>query len=230
MDRKLALFDIDKTIFDGYIILHLASFQTELGIISQKINDNLQSIAKKYSNGLLPYEIAQRKINEYYAVGLKDLSYAVVVNSTNEFIKSNRDMFYPYVERLFYKLKNSYDIYLVTGEFEFIANACKENLSAYDFFASKCEIVNKKFSGRVEKHLAFGREKEKEVKSLIEKYTNKGSFAVGDSEGDIDMLKLVEHAFCINPTPQLEKEANRNSWVITNEEVIFNQIMRRLGS
>lgn len=39
-------------------------------------------------------------------------------------------------------------------------------------------------------------------------------FAFGDSEGDIDMLKMAKYPFCINPTAGLLDVAQVNGWPV----------------
>lgn len=62
------------------------------------------------------------------------------------------------------------------------------------------------------------------VSSLIEKYGKVGSFAVGDSENDADMLELVEFPFVMEPNPKLEVIANKNGWKIVNRSTITDII------
>ena len=56
-----------------------------------------------------------------------------------------------------------------------------------------------------------------------EKLSLTGSFAVGDTEGDIPMLESVENPICFNPNMKLYKHAKRNGWkvVVERKDVIY---------
>ena len=64
------------------------------------------------------------------------------------------------------------------------------------------------------------------VRRAIEKenLTLKGSIGVGDTEGDIPVLEMVDNPICFNPNMLLYKTAKRNDWkvVVERKDVIYN--------
>ena len=56
-----------------------------------------------------------------------------------------------------------------------------------------------------------------------EKLSLKGSIGVGDTEGDVPMLELVETAICFNPNAKLYRFAKLNKWkvVVERKDVVY---------
>ncbi|MEK7518545.1 MAG: HAD-IB family hydrolase, partial [Patescibacteria group bacterium] len=51
----------------------------------------------------------------------------------------------------------------------------------------------------------------------------KGSIGLGDSEGDIPMLKLVDRPICFNPNSILYRHAKRQGWeiIVERKDVVY---------
>ena len=56
-----------------------------------------------------------------------------------------------------------------------------------------------------------------------EKLTLKNSVAVGDTEGDIPMLELVDTPICFNPNAKLYRIAKLNGWkvIVERKDVVY---------
>ena len=67
--------------------------------------------------------------------------------------------------------------------------------------------------------------KDKTLKRAIEKegLNLKGSIAVGDTESDVPMLKLVDNPIAFNPSKGLYKVAKRRKWqiVVERKDVVY---------
>ena len=63
------------------------------------------------------------------------------------------------------------------------------------------------------------------LKRAVEKedLTLTGSVAVGDTEGDISMLELVDNPICFNPNKRLFTYAKRNGWkvIVEPKDVVY---------
>lgn len=51
------MFDIDKTIFNGYVIFPLAADQLEKKLINKECLDTLYQVLDEYKSGRLEYEV-----------------------------------------------------------------------------------------------------------------------------------------------------------------------------
>ena len=162
-ERKLALFDIDKTIYDGYVIFPLVEYQYKKGAIDKRYIDILYEDLHLYKNRKVDYETTVENLNFHYASGLKNLSYKQILNQTKEFFRSSEgNRFYPFVKDLINLLKKTYNIYFVTGEFQFIGEAARELFLIKGYISSELVIKNGLFENQIKKSLAKRDEKRKQ--------------------------------------------------------------------
>lgn len=117
---------------------------------------------------------------------------------------------------------------MVTGEPQFVAATVKDLLGADDIISSVYEINNDIFTGKLSQSLATREDKDQAISQIVSNYYLEDSFAFGDSEADIDMLRLVKNPFCINPTPALKKVALELGWHITTPDEIESQVKKIL--
>jgi HAD superfamily phosphoserine phosphatase-like hydrolase len=69
-------------------------------------------------------------------------------------------------------------------------------------------------------------DKSKILQRAIEKerLTLKGSIGVGDSEGDMPVLKMVDRPICFNPNQKLYDYARKHNWeiIVERKDVIYH--------
>jgi phosphoserine phosphatase len=222
--KKIALFDIDKTIYNGYVIFPLGEYQLEKGIINQSCLDKLYNDLNLYESGKVDYESTIANLLDHWAVGLKGQSYQYVLEETISFFKSVENEFYDFVKPVMQILKPSHDVYFITGEAKFVGEAATFIFSSKGFISSELELQNTKFTGEVNKYLARRNEKLRAIQHLLKTYSKDSSFAFGDSEGDIQMLNSVQHAICINATKRLIQYAGKNDWHIIDPKDVTNLV------
>jgi len=227
--RKLALFDIDKTIYDGYIIFSLADYQFKRKIIDKNCLESLYKDLYLYKDKKIDYETTVENLNLHWAIGLKDLSYKLILDiAKNFFTLEEENNFFPFVKDLISLFKSTHDIYFITGELQFIARAASELFSVTSFISSELEVKDGVVTGKINKSLAKRQEKKMAISYLLNKHDSKNSFAFGDSEGDIEMLNSVEFPICINPTEELKEIAKAKKWYIVNTENILDIVKNKI--
>jgi len=109
-------------------------------------------------------------------------------------------------------LRNTYDIYFVAGEMQCVGKAVAEYFSAQGSISSEMEVENGVFTGSIGKSLAKKEGKRDAIEYLIDAYPYESSLVLGDSDGDIELLNKVVHAFCMDPTESLEEIAVSRGW------------------
>jgi HAD superfamily hydrolase (TIGR01490 family) len=225
--RKLALFDIDKTIYNGYTIFDLAEFQVQNGLVEPKLLEVLDSDTADYKSQKLNYEEYVKVLNEHWISFLKGKKYLDIFNNAFEFFSLNNHKFYNFVEPLFEQLKDSHDIFLVTGEMTFIGDSVRKIFNTTGYRATEIEVIDGVISGRIMNYLATREEKKHAISDLLQRYRIDGSIAFGDSVGDIEMLSVVEKAFCVNASPELIDVVSERGWIRCDSvnilEILHNQ-------
>jgi isopentenyl-diphosphate delta-isomerase len=224
MNKSLALFDIDKTIYDGHVILPLVDFQHQAGLLTKESLDDMYRSFGLYTAGEVDYETTSFNILKAWAFGLKGVSHTEVVKHVLHYLEHEGNKFYPSTRELMQLLYKTHDIYFVTGEPQFIGEAIQKEFNAKGFVSSVFEVVEEVFSGEVVTTLAFRNDKETAIKELTIKYDAKHSFAFGDAEADIKMLSMVAHPVCVHPRPALKEVALEKGWTVADSNSIVDQV------
>jgi len=223
-ERKVAFFDIDKTIYDTPVFLPLSEFQLANKIVDLECILNLKTDTDLYKSGNVSYEEVVHRITLHWAEGLKGKDTALVLANTKEYFSGNSSHFYPFVKNVFDLLKATHDIYLVTGEPNFVAEAVTGLFELTGFISSKLSVSNNTYTGKTDIVLSHATDKLKALKSVRDCYTGSQSIAFGDSEGDVEMLNSVEIPVCVNPSEKLIKIALSNNWNIVNPDEIYDRV------
>lgn len=211
MLRSIAFFDIDNTMYDGFSYFTLLEKQVGEGLIKQETLTAALASMQKYKTKAQDYETTIVELLDIYAEGLKGAEYASVLEVTKQFYEKS-DKFFAYVASTFKELRGSHDIALVTGEPQFVAKAVKELFGATSYYSTEYEVIDGTFTGSVKSYLASRHEKHDAIKHLMQGHGAKNSFAFGDSEGDIEMLRAVEYPICLNATDGLRAIAAEEGW------------------
>ncbi len=226
--KKIALFDIDNTVYNGYIILPLAGFQLRKKMINQDCLSKLYKDFKLYKAGKVNYEATIANSLFHWAKGLKGTSYHIILEETKRFFESEENKFFPYFKPIIAILRKTHNIYFVTGEPQFVGQILSGLFKITGFISSEFEVRKGIFTGKVKKLLARRKEKLTAIRQLLVEHDRKNSFAFGDSEGDIEILGSVENAICINPTEGLRKIAQERGWSIVKPNEVEKIVRQKL--
>lgn len=209
--KSVALFDFDNTLYDGFSYFDLLEKQTHEGLIMPEVLDSAGQVMDRYKEQILSYEDAIVGLLDIYADGLKGRHYEEVRESTHDFYH-NTIKVHDFAKNVFGLLSSTHEIYLVTGEPQFIAESIVDIFDLDGYHSSKFEVKSDIFTGGVKSYLATRREKRNAVRHLLSGQSSHGSFAFGDSDGDIEMLDAAEHPICVNPNAGLLEKATEQGW------------------
>ncbi len=224
---KLAVFDIDGTIFRSSLVIELSHALVEAGIFPSQAK---KEIAKEYLAWLNRKGTYEAYINQVVKIYLKYISgrkYKRVAGVARQVIELQKDRVYRFTRDLIKQLKqNNYLLVAISGSPSYIVSAYAKAIGFDLFFGTELEIVKGKFTGQV-KNLDSAYNKAGIVKSISKEYPHinlKNSLAVGDTQGDVPMLSLVGHPVAFNPNYQLAKVAKDRGWkmVMERKDVIYN--------
>lgn len=220
--KKLALFDIDGVIHGGHHVFELIQDMERRGIIPKETWNKILVELNEYKQGRKNYKQMADFVLEVSAKSVQGKNYNDLLKDTYEYMLRNKDKFFPYFEKIVPSLGKKYDIYFVTTNFQFIPEAIGKIFGVKNYLSSIAEVKNGKFTGKVE--LSLGGNKGI-VADLISRYGKEGSFAVGDSENDADMLDKVEHPFVMEPNDKLTEIASKNGWQVVNRDTIQEKLL-----
>ena len=231
--RPYAVFDIDGTLIRWQLYHALADalakdlhFKIE---DYQKVRQARMSWKKR--SGEDSFNEYEAQLIQVFDKSLAGLDQAQFEAAADKVLEEYKDQVYTYTRDLIRKLKKQdYLIFAISGSPETMVKKLAEYYGFDEAIGSKYEIINGIFTGQ--KQLTVGRKSEL-LAELIKKHhaSPKKSFAVGDSEGDIAMLEIVDQPIAFDPNRALKEFAIKNQWpiVVERKNVIYQLNPRDYG-
>lgn len=225
--RKLAVFDIDGTIFRSSLVIELTNELVRKEIFPKKAVTEIESDYIAWLNREGGYEDYLRKVVEAYEKYIIDCREEDVMLAVDNVLNNERKKLYRYTRDLIKKLKkNNYFLFAISGSPGHILTSFAKGIGFDKYLGGYYEVVDGKFTGRQ----PFGNpawNKKKTLEEFLEKHSNKfdlkSSIGVGDTESDIAFLKMVGHPIAFNPNKKLANYAKKKGWqiVVERKDVIY---------
>ena len=220
-NKSIALFDIDKTIYNEHSFFAATKFLIDKGLLPDDTWTKIEQELGKYTQKIQTYSFTANNLLKIFVVALAGKNYDVIMKATKEFFDQNQANFYPYFKNILPILKQTHDVYLITTNSQMVAETVKAGFGLDGYLCTNFEVVDGIFTGEVLNSLADGKHI---VEDLLPKYGG-NTMAFGDSENDIGMLEKVTTPICINPSPELLAHATENGWLVTSDSEAENLIL-----
>lgn len=223
---KLAVFDIDGTIFRKNLAFELIKELAWRGVFKKEVRNEL---VKHYSDWLEhegTYEDYRKALVKMYFENIKGCKKEDIVKASEEVISFQKDRTYVFAEDLIKKLKaENYNIIAISGSPSEIVEEYNKHLGFDAVFGSVYEVDEE---GRYTGKPTF--EPTKDKSQVVKQYMMEndlslgGSYAVGDTESDAPMLEIVENPIAFNPNHNLKEIAEKNGWkiMVEKKDVIYD--------
>ncbi len=224
--HKVAIFDIDGTIFRSSLLIELTDALIQEGIFPKSAG---RAYAKSYQDWLNRKDIYDKYVYgvvdafEGNIKGIKLSDFLRMGKLVTAFHQNRR---YRYTRDLVRSLKNKgYFLLAISNSPKVMVSEFCKSLGFDKVYGRIYEVDKKgRLTGKtLESEMVS--DKAKVLKRAIEKenLTLKNSIGVGDSEADIRFLRMVERPICFNPNFNLYKHAKRTGWkiVIERKDVIY---------
>lgn len=217
--KRLALFDIDGTLFRWQLYHELVFELKGSGHFSDSessaLDDALISWQAKHISWrdyeLLVIHTIEHRIREIVPSELEQAARAVVERSGHKI--------YGYTASLLRQLRqDGYHTVAISASQQEIAEQFASRYEFDDCIAVVYERDNGVYTGR-KSRIIHGR-KDEIVREYLAEHpdlTLEDSIAIGDSDGDISMLELVEKPIAFNPSEVLLDTAMEHGWSIVIE-------------
>ena len=225
MSKPFAVFDIDGTIIRWQLYHAIGDELARRGIIDA---DSFKAVRQarmnwKRRSGQEQFHEYEMELVRAFDQALPGLEVKVLKDVAATVFDEYKEQVYTYTRDLIRGLKaKDYLLFAVSGSPDVIVAMLAEYYGFDDYSATTYPAEAGKFTGG--KDLAIGKKSEL-LQKLIDKHGAelKGSLAVGDSEGDIDILAMVEQPVAFNPSKQLFEHAKQQAWpiVIERKNVIY---------
>lgn len=225
-ERKVAVFDIDGTIFRSSLLIELVERLIDRGVFPQDARIAYEDEWRRWLDRHGPYEDYIMKVVDLFGRQVKGVPYEEVANIAGEVIEEQRFHTYRYTRDLVAELKaKGYYLLVISHSPKFIVDGFAYEMGFDKSYGTFFSLgPSERFTGEVEdedfimnKAAVLTRAMRKEDLTL------KGSVGVGDSEGDIPMLEMVETPIAFNPNQLLYTHAKRRGWkvIVERKDVIY---------
>lgn len=223
--RPFAVFDIDGTVIRWQLYHALGDALAKRGLIDgnsfTKVREARMSWKKRgKDDSFKAYEL---ELIKAFDNSLKGMPQEEFLGAADQVFEEYKDQVYTYTRDMVQQLKSkNYLLFAISGSPSYIVNKLADYYGFDDSKATDYEIVEGKMTGQM--NLRF-EDKPKCLRELVDAHsaTFDGSIGVGDSEGDTDMLKIVETAIAFNPSRQLFEVARTEDWqiIVERKNVIY---------
>ena len=224
--RRVAVFDVDGTIFRSSLLIQLVNKLIEDGAFPEGARRAYEREYEKWLNREGDYQEYIHAVVEAFNKYLKGVHYGAFADAAEEVVEEQWKRVYRYTRDLLKDLKRR-DYYLLA-----VSHSPKTVLDkfcprmgfdkaygiVYEIGPEECFT-----GGVVDEHLILN--KAAILKRAVEKenLTLAHSIGVGDTESDIPFLEEVAQAICFNPNMKLYRHAKRMKWkvVVERKDVVY---------
>ena len=224
--QKVAVFDVDGTIFRSSLLIQIVSALIEGGAFPKEARHIYATQQNRWLNREGSYEEYINAVVEAFASHLKGIHYGVLADAAEEMVGAQWKHTYRYTRDLLVHLKaRDYYLLAVSNSPKTILDKLCSRLGFDKAYGTVYEIgPHDCFTGTVlDEHLIFN--KANILKRAVEKenLTLLHSVGVGDTESDIPFLEMVAKPICFNPNMKLHRYAKRMEWniVVERKDVVY---------
>lgn len=232
MGNVAAFFDIDGTLYrDSLMVEHFKKL-IKYDVVDEKewfLNgrDTFIHWDKRQGN----YDDYLDDVCNLYVKSLVGLDKTCMDFTCDQVIKLKSERVYKYTRsRIKYHLDNNHIVIFISGSPDFLVERMAKKYNATDFVGSNYVFEDGFFNGCVipmwdstSKNIA--------IDNFVKKYDIdlSKSFAYGDTNGDINMLRRVKNPIAINPTKELLHNIKNDNIlkdttkiIIERKDVVYN--------
>jgi HAD superfamily hydrolase (TIGR01490 family) len=219
MSKKFAVFDIDGTLFRSGLYREVFYELTKMGAVPQEMIEASTLKLREWrhrvhGNAFEEFELVMVNAMESTLPHLRISDYE---EAARRVIEKRADNVYVYTRELIRRLKTEgYFLIAISGSQHEMVEPFAQKYGFDVWVGQEWERGKEFFTGkRTYTHTG----KDKILRKLISDYdlSLHASYAIGDSNGDIGMLSLVDHPIAFNPTHELFEKAQLNNWKIVIE-------------
>ena len=224
--RRVAIFDIDGTIFRSSLLIELVEALIEAKIFPAKARKLYAKSHRAWLDRQAGYDPYINRVIKAFDQNIKGVRRRDFAKVARRVAGLHKNRVYRYTRALIQDLKKKrYYLLAISRSPTYVVRAFGRKLGFDKVYGTFFEVhEDNRFTGKV-LHLDIIKDKARVLYRAVEKerLTLQGSVGVGDSESDIPFLKLVERPICFNPSSKLYRIARRNKWpvVVERKDVIY---------
>jgi len=223
---KLAVFDLDGTLYDGNIVTGFLNHHREHKVNRLRLYAYFASHAPLIPLWQIGF-LSEESMRELWA---RNLSWATsgmskqIGDNCFEWITENYVT--PLIRQDVYDiamqhLRDGFRVILMSGTPAPLLENIAQKLGFQESVGTPLKMTDGKYNGNVELPVCQGEGKVTRLKLFLGENINKidwmGSYAYADSFTDKPLLSIFGHPVAVYPDPKLAAEAKQNNWAILGD-------------
>jgi HAD superfamily phosphoserine phosphatase-like hydrolase len=224
--QKVAFFDIDGTVFRSSLLVELVEALVLHGVFPAEARTTYQEARVLWQNREGSYDQYIEKVIQSFRTHIIGVSYGVLKDVGREVVSVQGKRVYQYTRDRIRELReDGYHLIAISQSPKSILDEFCDGLGFHKVYGRIYELSpQNQFTGVVADEEIIAT-KSKIIERVFEtgEYTQSGSVGVGDTEGDIALLSLVEYPTAFNPNRILYEHARRAGWpiVVERKDMIY---------
>jgi alcohol-forming fatty acyl-CoA reductase len=232
MKRPLAVFDIDGTIFRSSLVNELVEQFVIDGLFPQETRRIYDDAYNDWVNRTGNHAAYDAAVVRAFQANLKGLPFKEIKAATKSFVDAQKNHIFVYPRELIKKLKaDGYYLLAISQSPLFVVSEFGKahgfDMALGTVYDVTTESGAEIFTGEASTFPVTKNKANTLRKVLTEiDVTLEGSVGVGDTEGDIAFLEMVEKQICFNPNRNLYEHARAHGWkvVVERKDVIYMDV------
>lgn len=224
--RRVAVFDVDGTIFRSSLLIQLVERLVEDGVFPKEARGAYEKEHRLWLDREGDYDAYIVGMVRAFKKYIRGVHYGVLADTAEKLVEEQWKRTYRYTRDLLRELKEK-DYYLlaVSHSPKTVLDRFCPRLGFNKAYGIVYEIGPQDlFTGGVaEEHIIMN--KANILKRAVEKegLTLAHSIGVGDTESDVPFLEMVAKPVCFNPNQKLYRHAKRLGWdiIVERKDVIY---------
>ena len=224
MKNKLAIFDIDGTIFRKNLHFELIDELAYMGIFEKSVRSELVRLYGHWLDHEGTYEEYRDKLVKLYELHIKGCKQNDISEASKSVAKFNAKRTYIFANKQIERLQNDHMMLMISGSpIEIVKEYA--NIFKFDHFYGSVYEVDKSgvYTGKAIFEPTI--DKGAVVKQFMAEngITLKDSVGIGDTESDASFLELVDEPIAFNPNLNLKKISEKKGWkiVVEKKDVLY---------
>jgi len=224
--KKVAIFDIDGTIFRSSLLIEITKALINKGIFSKDTGKVYEKAYENWFNRQDSYEKYIMAVVKAFESNIKGVNHEDFIKIAENVVDISKNQIYKYTRELVKELKKKKYFLLAISYSpkETVETFCK-HLGFDKVYGRVYEVDKNKIMTGKTLYLDLISDKSKILNHAVlkENLTLKNSIGVGDSESDIKFLQMVDNPICFNPNQKLFNKAKEAGWkiVVERKDVIY---------
>ncbi len=222
--NKIAIFDIDGTIFRKNLAFELINELAWMRIFPKTVREELVDVYGNWLNHEGTYEAYRIKLVDLYEKNICGKNQEDIIEASKRVAQFNAKRVYIYAKKIIEEMRGDYAMLMISGSPVEIVKEYSDIFKFDGYFGSVYEIgKNKIYTGKT----VFEPTKNKGL--VVKQFAAEnnislaGSFGIGDTQSDASFLELVDLPVAFNPDSNLRKIAEEKKWkiIVEKKDVIY---------